>query len=239
MPYLIIGVALLVGCLFIVRWYVSAPPSTLFKVLKWTLIGLAITIVAFSLIAGAKLWALWALPALLPWIMRARAAGRMAKNWARMSEKQTNSGSSSDQTSEVETDFLQMYLDHQSGEMNGEVMQGSLKGHTLRNLSLDDLIVLLGEAKDDKQSVQVLTAYLDRYFSDEWQSKAGTEQNDNVNYSMTVEQASKILDLEIGASEDEIKQAHHRLMNKNHPDHGGSTYLATQINQAKDFLLGD
>ncbi|HJO86863.1 MAG TPA: hypothetical protein QF359_07875 [Rhodospirillales bacterium] len=44
--------------------------------------------------------------------------------------------------------------------------------------------------------------------------------------------------LEPGASEDKIKEAHHRLLSKIHPDHGGSTFLATQINQAKDFLLG-
>ena len=55
---------------------------------------------------------------------------------------------------------------------------------------------------------------------------------------MTAEQAYEILGLEPGASDEDIKEAHHRLMNKNHPDHGGSTFLATQINQAKDFLLG-
>ena len=55
---------------------------------------------------------------------------------------------------------------------------------------------------------------------------------------MTAEKAHEILGLEPGASEDKIKEAHHRLLSKIHPDHGGSTFLATQINQAKDFLLG-
>ena len=55
---------------------------------------------------------------------------------------------------------------------------------------------------------------------------------------MTTEEAYDILGLEAGASDEDIKTAHHELMGKIHPDKGGSTYLATKINQAKDVLLG-
>ena len=54
---------------------------------------------------------------------------------------------------------------------------------------------------------------------------------------MTVEEAYAILGLAAGATADEIKEAHRRLMVKLHPDHGGSDYLASQINRARDTLL--
>ena len=54
---------------------------------------------------------------------------------------------------------------------------------------------------------------------------------------MTVDEAYAILGLAPGATPEQIKEAHHRLMIKLHPDHGGSDYLATQINRARDVLL--
>jgi hypothetical protein len=55
---------------------------------------------------------------------------------------------------------------------------------------------------------------------------------------MSPEEALAVLGLKPGASKDEIQTAYKRLMQKVHPDAGGSSALAAQINEARDILTG-
>lgn len=74
------------------------------------------------------------------------------------------------------------------------------------------------------------------------QGKQNTQQTQTPpprgNQSMDVNQAMEVLGLKPGYSKEDVIQAHRRMMQKVHPDRGGSDYLAAQINQAKDTLVG-
>jgi len=86
--------------------------------------------------------------------------------------------------------------------------------------------------------------HMGKQFTDMFGKRGQNGQGDGQNRSrspsksaMTAEEAYRILGLAPGASDDDIKAAYRRLMGQMHPDHGGSDYLAAQINQAKDVLL--
>ncbi|MEH6502939.1 MAG: DnaJ domain-containing protein [Cycloclasticus sp.] len=54
---------------------------------------------------------------------------------------------------------------------------------------------------------------------------------------MSQKEAFDILGLTEDATQEQVLEAHKRLMQKLHPDKGGSTHLASQLNQAKATLL--
>jgi hypothetical protein len=142
-------------------------------------------------------------------------------------------------SSTVVTRYLRMSLDHDSGTISGEVMRGRFQGRSLSDLSLEDLLDVRGECADDPQSVSVLEAYLDKLHPD-WRDGGSDEAGERPVTSgpMTLEEARAILGVGAEATAEEVKEAHRRLMQKLHPDRGGSTYLAAQINRARDLLLG-
>ncbi len=145
------------------------------------------------------------------------------------------------QNSAVRTKILSMELDHDSGDMDGEVLEGAFAGQRLSQLRLNELVELMDEciAAGD-QSQALLEAYLDRVHPD-WREGAGAGEasgSSGASAKMSPGEAFEILGLEPGASEQEIVSAHRRMMKQYHPDQGGSDYLAARINQAKDLLLG-
>jgi hypothetical protein len=169
------------------------------------------------------------------------AATAMAVRSLVLAGRATGGGASGPRSSEaiVETALLAMRLDRQTSHIDGTVRRGQHEGQLLSRLGLPVLLELLETARrDDPPSVDLLEAYLDRREPDWRRSAAGARAPPTAGAAMDEATALGILGLPAGASADEVKAAHRRLMAKLHPDHGGSTFLASQINQAKDFLLG-
>ncbi len=240
LPLFVLGLALLVGLLLLGRWYVSTDPKTLLKVFKWASLTVLVVVGLFLLLTGRLAWALFTLPVLFGWFMRFRSIARAARNFSKMAAAAGAGGATaSDDKSEVETRFFRMVLEHGSGRMDGEILDGTFRGKRLGELAETELLSLLDECrKCDEQSVMVLQAYLDRQYPD-WRRNQAGGRHHSADDAMGQEDALDVLGLAEGASENEIKEAHRRLMSGLHPDHGGSTYLASKINQAKDILLGD
>lgn len=231
-PYVILGIALLIGLILIGRWFISADPKKMVSTVRWAAAILAAGLGLYLVVAGPRSWIPVILLVLLPWLMRLRWLANLAKS-AR--------GPSPGQTSEIETQYLRMTLNHDTGAMSGIVLRGAFEGRELSDLSLEELLSLLEECRaGDQQSAAVLETYLERAHGSEWRERAAAAagQAGFGGGTMTRAEACEVLGVKPGASEEEIKEAHHKLMTKIHPDHGGSTYIAAKINQAKDVLLG-
>jgi hypothetical protein len=143
------------------------------------------------------------------------------------------------QSSRVRSAFLDMSLDHDSGELAGTIVAGEHAGRSLGEFDLAGLMAMMPAF--DAESVALLESYLDRRFpawrQDAQGDGARRQRRAPPSGKMTTEEAYQILGLQPGASRDDISRAHRTLMKKLHPDQGGSTYLAARVNEAKDTLL--
>lgn len=236
MAYLILGIALL-GCLLLAaKMVVNADPAKLGRVVGWFAAGLGVAgagAVLIGLIASDRLGpALAVAGGLAPLVLRGRTL------WRRYHGSASTAGG---KVSEVETGLLRMKLDHDTGAMSGQVRRGPYAGRRIEDLDQTELIALWRQCvAEDESGARLLETYLDRLRPD-WRRAAsgGGGAAGAPGDVMTRDQAYAILDLEPGASDEQIKEAHRRLMMKLHPDHGGSTFLAAQINRAKEFLLAE
>ena len=233
MLYLLGGFAVLSGFLLLIYLFVNADPARLARGLKVSGIVIAVLAVATLAVSGRLAALLMPLAMLMPLLIRVRSV---------LDRYRPPSGG---QSSKVETPFLRMNLDHDTGTMEGTILRGRFAGMRLEELAAADLLALLRECRaEDEEGARLLEAYLDRVRPD-WRDElagertAGTGRGNTRSTSgdMSVEEAYAILGLSPGADAEAIKDAHRRLMVKLHPDHGGSDYLATKINRARDVLL--
>ncbi len=224
---------IIVGVILAVRWFnnqsaLGKAPDP-FKVALYVAGG----IILLALITGRLNPLIAMVAAAIPAMQRLSAVKQLFDRF------RSSSGPSSGGASTISTAMFEMQLDHDSGELTGKILNGQYAGKQLNDLSQSQLMDLMRECQvTDEQSAAVLTAYLDRKFGSAWRHGEHADQATELSSShMNEIQAREILGLSPQAGRKEIVEAHKKLIQKLHPDRGGSNYLAIKVNQARDYLL--
>ncbi len=238
MPTLIAGIVAVVLLYLLLQMFRAANPVVLARAIKIGAGVLALAVAAFTGIRGE-------LAVAIP--LGIFGAGMLG--WSPFGGKSGfgniggmfggGASRSPGQASRVRSQFLDMSLDHDSGQLTGQIVAGPHAGHSLDAFDLPQLMAMMPGF--DAESVSLLESYLDRRFpawrQDAQGQAAGGQGRATSSGKMTDEEAYQILGLQPGAGPDDIRRAHRALMKKLHPDQGGTTYLATRVNEAKDTLL--
>ena len=170
MSAFLLAVALLLGFVVILQLAARADPKSLAKVIRYVGIGVSGLLGLVLLLTGRFGFAV---PVFMFcfWLMGRRLpipgmSGGFSGGFG-------GGPKTPGQASDIETAFLSMSLDHDSGEMEGKVLQGRFVGTRLGDLNLSDLYQLLKEVSVDADSARLLEAYLDRYVGRDWRADAG------------------------------------------------------------------
>jgi len=234
MGFLVVGILILIILLFAGNAFVQANPADLARRIKLVGGGLLLALAAFFTVTGRFVLAI-----------PIAAFAMSLLGWGGLGRGGLFSGGSSQPTggqrSRVRSAMIEMELDHDSGEMTGHILVGQFQGRDLESLAREEMQAFWIETEADAQSRALVEAYLDRRFAG-WREDFeadGTQGQGSAPSAgpMTDEEAYQILGLSAGAGETEIRAAHRRLMKRLHPDHGGTTFLAAKLNEAKDTLL--
>jgi DnaJ domain len=237
MAYFLAGCAVLVFLLIAGRFLASIDPQKLTGVFRKAAGVAALGLAGFLIVRGA-------LPLAIPVGVFGLALIRRSSGFG-FGGPFGSASKTPGQKSHIRTERLEMELDHDSGHMDGKSLAGRFAGRALSTLSDKEAMELLDElSRDGAPEAAVMEAYLDwrlpgwRDHDSDSAERAQTGRRRARSNRMGAEEAYAVLGIGPDASDEDIRQAHRRLMMKMHPDQGGSTYLAARINEAKEVLLG-
>lgn len=227
MQYLIFAALGLVGLGVVLELVRRANPRRVVRALRWIVGGLAAAGGVFFLLRGRVEVAL-VLGTVAVSVFRFGRIGPLVFEGTEPSE---------DNVSSVRSRYIAMTLDHGTGAVTGKVIYGEFQGIDLINLGENETRRLLTAVSGDPDSLALLETWLDKNRAGwrEWfESHPAAGPGDPIDEDAI---AYEVLGLKPGASAEEIRAAHRKLMMGVHPDHGGSDFLASKINEAKDRLL--
>ncbi|MBP5857544.1 hypothetical protein KAJ83_11030 [Marivibrio halodurans] len=179
MSYLLLGAGLLLLGYLVFNWATTAHPRRILESGKWVFAGLGLAILLLLLVTGrfSLIWA--ALIGVLPWVNRLLMLRNVFAGLKGMGAGFKGGGRKGGGRSSVSTRFFEMTLDHDSGEMDGDVREGRFVGRRLSDLDEGERLDLAREvAAADAQSMRVLETYLDRTHGPDWRRQFGGDDGD-------------------------------------------------------------
>jgi hypothetical protein len=227
---LFLALLVLLGVMWFMSWYGKAAPADRNKAIKTGLLYVVAGALLLLVVTGRIPVIFAAISAAIPIIHRVLAYRGLIGTVGRFAGQKFGATTFTTRWLIVEYDLGKRTLD-------GSITQGQFTGKKLSQLSELQLNSLLEEVKDDFQSRAAVNAFIIARNGGRYDQNA--QPPPHTNGKMTASQAYEILGLGADATDREVKQAHKRLMQKLHPDRGGSSYLASQINAARDTLLNN
>jgi hypothetical protein len=225
---LFLALLVLIGVMWFMSWYGKASPGRRNKAIKTGLLYIVAGALLLLVVTGRIPVIFAAISAAVPILHRLLAYRGLLGTIGRFAGEKFG-------PTRFTTLWLVVEYDMARRALDGNIIRGQFEGRMLSQLSVLELDELLQEVKGDFQSRAAVNAFIMARNGQSY--KQNTQPPPSVDGKMSPSQAYEILDLKADASNDEVKQAHKRLMQKLHPDRGGSSYLAAQINAAKDTLL--
>lgn len=236
-PRLILLLAVAITLVVLIRRAQRQPPHKRRAAYFQIILGAAVVGVVILTLMGKMHWLGAAITGLL--VVARQMLPLLIRLLPMLGSLRGQAGSRGSKQSEVSARILTMTLDHDSGDLSGVVLEGPFKDWLLEELDRQQLDELLAYCqREDADSAQLLASYLEQRFPDDETAHERAESDHPHNATgLSRAEALSLLGLEEGATHDEIISAHRTLIQKVHPDRGGSDYLAAKINEAKDFLL--
>lgn len=225
---MIIKLLLAIGLIFVVFSMMNAykrmpPQKKKAFIFKCFLFGAA-GVLLLGVVSGRMHWFGAVLAAMLPMLrFGAGAATRILPFWL------NRTGG----VAPFKTQFLDVKVAIQRGTVTGSILKGPHAGKAIESLNDQQLTELEEHYKD----LDVKSYYLIKFARRAFTSKTNGQQQAPAFGDPSRDEALQILGLSGSPTKEEIINAHRRLINRLHPDRGGSDFLAARVNQARDTLL--
>ena len=237
MPRIILLLAVIITLSLLIRRAQRQPPHKRRGAYLQIILGTALVGVIILTLMGKMHWVGAALTGLL--VFARQMLPILVRLLPFLGQLRSQASTSGGKQSEVSSRIIKMTLDHDSGELSGIVLEGTYKDWLLSELDRSQLDALLLYCQhEDADSAQLLASYMEQRFpDDDYQGESQDNSAGDNAAGLSRTEALAVLGLSEEATEEEIVAAHRTLIQKLHPDRGGTDYLAAKINEAKDFLL--